>query len=251
MFKNVTKFIRNDAVIELFNHFEEPAYLILLNYLKEYEWVDLVKRLKESRFVGVGTYRMLTNISINYLDDSVENLINFYERCKRPKDDPHYEDLIVTILIGVVTGILANICYDFIKNQFSYNNPKKHKQLADELWKEYAGGINYLFRAKWAREMLWNKQISKEEHTFLLQNLKLKYLMIQTTQVEKADSDNLLKIELEFQEIAKNYDLALEDLQASLLNKLIELAFEQIKFNNEIIIEFESFFKEREYGKNR
>src|SRR5690349_20758014 len=112
MYAKLTPFVSGESVFALFDLLENRAYQVLYGYLDSHNWHDEGQRLKESRFIGTGTYRLLTLISLEHLYDSPEQLVVFYERCKRPKDDPHYEDLITTALLSVVLGIIANFCYD-------------------------------------------------------------------------------------------------------------------------------------------
>lgn len=238
---SISPFIRNDALINLFNLLEDRAYKALNVYLTNHGWNDEAKRLTESRFIGVGTYRLLTNILVEHLDGSPENLIDFYEECKRPKDDPHYEDLIVAVLINLVVGIIANLCYDLLKKKA--HRLQNSKELAQRLWKVFGRGIDYLFRARWIRNMLWRKQISKSDHAVLLEYLRRKYLAREKQAEAKVDSNILLKMESEFQGMAKKHDLELADMQTSLVVELIELASSTVELIR-FLEEFRTLLKE-------
>jgi hypothetical protein len=243
MCSSLAPFIRDDAVIDLFDLLDDHAYQVVEAYLRNHAWDDEAKRLRESRFTGVGTYRLLTNVCVEYLDGSIEELIAFYERCKRPKDDPHYEDLITTVFIGVVTGILANRLYDSIKRQdsnFQYLN-----ELALQLWERFGRSVNYLIRARWLREKLWDKKISKEDHDVLLGQLIRKYLDMADKSGDNVDLTKLVESELEFQKMAERHDLKLEDLQNSLIVTLIEITH-NIAELDDVLEEFKALLKNLE-----
>lgn len=238
-YHSISPFIRNDTLINLFNLLEDHAYGVLNAYLENHEWNDEAKRLTESRFIGVGTYRLLTNILIEHLDGSLENLIDFYEECKRPKDDPHYEDLIVAILMNLVVGIIANLCYDLLKKKA--RGFKDSKELAERLWKVFGRGIDYIFRARWIRDMLWRKYIPKNDHAVLLKYLREKYLT--GKKQTEVDSNTLLKMEAEFQVMAKKHGIKLADMQTSLIVELIKLTSSTVELVR-VLQEFKALLKE-------
>jgi hypothetical protein len=236
MYSSLAPFIRDNSVIDLFDLLEDHAYYVVETYLKDHAWDDEAKRLRESRFIGVGTYRLLTNICIEYMDGSIEELIIFYERCKRPKDDPHYEDLITTSLIAIVTGILANFLYDYIKRQ-------DLNELASRFWKAFGRGVNYLFRARWLREKLWEKKISKKDHDVLLEYLRIRYLGTVDKSKDNVDLTILGEAESEFQAMARRHGLKLEDLQNSLIVALIELTRKLVELTD-TLKKFKALLKE-------
>jgi hypothetical protein len=222
MHAGATPFVPRENVLPLFDLFEDRAYGVVLKYLEDYNWHDEARRLKESRFVGVGTYRLLTNLSVEYLDGSPEELITFYERCKRPKDDPHYEDLITTVLLSVVLGVISNYCYDAVKNRVQdLHEPKK---LARRLWERFGASLEYLFRARFLRERLWRREIPKETHDLVLYSLRAKYLLRKSRTAEGEESEILAEMEVEFESMAQGHRLDLKELRDSLLLTLIELS---------------------------
>jgi hypothetical protein len=222
MLLRATPFVTRENAMRVFDILEEPAYDVLRKYLEEHGWDDEARRLRESRFVGVGAYRLLTNLSVEHLDGSPESLIAFYERCKRPKDDPHYEDLITTILLSVVLNILSNYFYDAIKMR----TPDLHEpgRLARRLWESFGGALEYLFRARWLRGKLWRREVTREAHDALLSSLRVKYLLREKRTSAEGDSEILFEAEVEFESEAKRHGLDLRDMEGSLMTALVELS---------------------------
>jgi hypothetical protein len=217
-----TPFVTGENFIPLFDLLEDRAYGVVLQYLERHNWHDEARRLKESRFVGVGTHRLLTHLSVEYLDGSPEELVSFYERCKRPKDDPHYEDLITTILLSLALNVLSNYLYDAVKNRV----PDMHEpgKLARRLWGRFGPALSYLFRARFLRGKLWRKEISKQTHDLVLDDLRAKYLLRKSRNPRAGESDILAEMEAEFESMAKEHGLDLKELRDSLMLTLIELS---------------------------
>jgi len=239
-YHSISPFIRNNALINLFDLLEDHAYSVLKVYLKDHEWHDEAKRLTESQYIGVGTYRLLTHILFEHLNGSLEKLIDFYERSKRPKDDPHYEDLIVAILMNLIVGIIANLCYDLLKKT---RRLQDHKELVQRLRKVFGRGIDYLFRARWVRDMLWRRQIPRNDYVVLLKYLREKYLAKEKQAEVEVDSNALLEMESEFRAMAKKHNLELADMQTSLIAQLIELISNMVELGR-ILEEFQTFLEE-------
>ncbi len=241
MYQYLTPFIRNEAQVALFDLLEDHAYRILTAYLNEYAWNDEAKRLTESRFVGVGTYRLLTHVATEYLDGSIEEAITFYERSKRPKDDPHYEDLIVLFLMQIGVVIIARLLYEKLPRKV--HSLENSKELVNRIWSVFGRGINYLFRGRWTREMHWHKQLSKEEYAALLEYLREEYLGQVTPSKDDLDLDTLSKAESEWQVMAIHHGLELADLPNSLIIKLIDF-FSELTERPDLLEEFKVFLNE-------
>lgn len=224
-FPNQLPLLQIDDEIKLFNLFEDDAYQILTSYFKEHGWIDEERRLKESRFIGVGTYRLLINVCLKYQKGSFKDLILFYEQCKRPIDDPHYEDLLITLFFELIKSIIGNYCYDYLK-EGTLPPLEVVNKIYDKIWGIYGRAVNYLLRGKWARELFWKKQISKASHDELLKKLKIKY--IETTENFSIDAET----EIIFKEMANSYKVELDDLKKSLLIPLIELTHQKLKDKN-------------------
>jgi hypothetical protein len=227
MYNSLKNLLETDSYFEVFDVLEEDSYNILMDYLSNNGWDDEAKRLKESQFIGVGIYRLLNHINIEYLDDSPENLIDFYGRCKRPKDEPHYEDLITTILLNIVTGIIACLLYDIIKELTRDASEEARKYIKSK----YGKSIEYLFRGRWARELYWKKAISKEEYDKLLDFLKSKH-QHQTQSKEPIYIYD--KSELEFKRMAKRHHLELANLQDDLILQLIKKVCDQVDLGEKL-----------------
>jgi hypothetical protein len=222
MHTGAAPFVSRENALPLFDLFEDRAYGVVMKYLEGHGWHDEARRLKESRFVGVGTYRLLTTLSEEYLDGSPEELVSFYERCKRPKDDPHYEDLITTVLLGVVLGVISNYCYDAVKNRVP--NLHEPKKLARRLWERFGPSLEYLFRARFLREKLWRREIQKETHDLALYNLRVRYLSSESQKAGDEEPEILVEMEVEFESMAEGHGLDLKELRESLMLALIELS---------------------------
>jgi len=216
MYNELIPFIKENETMNLFNLLEDQSYAILSEYLKTNNWHNEAKRLEESRYTGVGTYRLLLAMFLEYQKGSFENLILFYDRCKRPKDEPHYEDLITATLIAIIIGIITNALYDIIKGL------RSNKEFSKQIWNKISNIVNYLFRARWARDMFWKKEIQKDNYIVI--NKILIKIYITNDKLEDVENKTFLEIEDYFQKTAKNHNLNLSDMETSFLIPLIELA---------------------------
>jgi hypothetical protein len=88
---------------------EELIYQTVESVLKKHNFEEECYRLQEGRYIGVGTHRILIRLCLEYLDGSWSKTICFYHKCRRKKDQPHYEDLTTTLLVAFAGTFLANV----------------------------------------------------------------------------------------------------------------------------------------------
>jgi hypothetical protein len=180
MYKFIRDRLKKDSEGQLLDVLEEPSKKILIQFYNEHKLTELKNRFElYDYYTGVGTYRLLTFFCIRELDDSNEKIITFFESCKRPKDIPHYEDIINTIVLNLIASVFAEIILiagvkgiKFVCSEINKNNINSHFK---EISNEYEDGINYLFRGRLLRKIYYEKQISISEHDRSLGELKRIY----------------------------------------------------------------------------
>lgn len=103
--------------LRIFDVFEDDACAIAHTLLTELDLDDFRKRLKEGRFIGVGTQRLLLHVCFRQLEGDVAKLVDLYGEARRPTDDPHYEDIATAMLIGAVSGVAANAAWHILRKR--------------------------------------------------------------------------------------------------------------------------------------
>ena len=144
----------------IFDAIEPSALAVAEIYLEEQGLTDFLKRLREGRFIGVGSQRLLLHTWHRLLDGDVQRLVEFYQGSQRPSDDPHYEDLFTTILLGIISGLATNLIWQRSKQS------QRLQSAIEELrcrTRRALVTLEYLLKAAAARARYWKRQITKEE----------------------------------------------------------------------------------------
>jgi hypothetical protein len=155
--------------LENFDRYEEESYEYLERVLGEFGLDVELRRFRESRYSGVGITRVLIALRDELLDSNSANLIRFYQACKRPDDDPHYEDLVISILISIICGVIANrISRALTRKSESNDEPDSRSFISSNIRQESTNALYYLLKATIVRELKWRGQLDSRESEQLL-----------------------------------------------------------------------------------
>lgn len=156
---------------------EGHAHQIAASLLAETGPPDFYKRLRDGRFLGVGTQRLLLHLGGRVFKWRVDDLVDFYQTCTRPDDDPHYEDIATTLLLAVITGILGNACYGMIASTLRHRRDlfvrvRRH-------WDSFASDALLTYRflsdAWYLRQELWTGSTKRSAHDAKLLALRSRW----------------------------------------------------------------------------
>lgn len=159
-------------------------FQILDKYLGNHNFEDVKKRLAETWFRGGGVYRILLTIMGDFLANNPSKLVAFYKKCQRKDEDPHYEDLITTLLAAVIGAVVTVLTQTAIKKV-----SRKLKKKQDELKilygdqpidyesllikiSKFEGPLQYVLTGFVLRDKMWKKEITKTEHDKLLMRIE-------------------------------------------------------------------------------
>ncbi len=149
--------------LRIFDAFEDNACAIAHTLLEELDLDDFQKRLKEGRFIGVGTQRLLLHVCFRQLEGDVAKLVDFYGEARRPTDDPHYEDIATAMLIGAISGVAANAAWHILKK----HAPAVRRETGHTLYlcgEQALATFRFLTDAAELRRKLWRREIDREQH---------------------------------------------------------------------------------------
>jgi hypothetical protein len=158
-------------------------YRILDKYFHEHHLEDVEKRLAETWFRGGGIHRILLRVMGDFLNNSPERLINFYKDCQRKEESPHYEDLITTLFVAIISAVVSVLTskalekldiifkrrktklniQDTMKKLLNENEDVDFEKVAD-LLSDFESPLQYVLVGILLRERMWKKEISKEQH---------------------------------------------------------------------------------------
>lgn len=174
----------SDTIIEMLDQYEEVSYKVAKLFFDDHNFQEESHRLDEGRYIGVGTHRILMRICLDCFDGSLDKLINFYARCNRKHELPHYEDLTTILITSLISVFLATVAAEAGKKAWKdllafIQKKSEAKSIKTKLGNTFEGPIAYLFLATALRQQFqrsmdddgWEYHIDEDEYLLLLRNL--------------------------------------------------------------------------------
>ena len=158
-----------DELISLLNDYDDLACMIAVEYLKKHNLLPLVDRVRYEYKVDFGIIRPLRNVWIKLLNKDSLKFVEFYEDVYKFRRVPHYEDIITTALINILTGFIACAIYDYGKKLI----PRLKRELEDFI-KQAEVLFNYLIRVYAIRNACNSEKITYQKFLKLREYLKKK-----------------------------------------------------------------------------
>lgn len=177
-----------DDIINTIDENYTLFFQILDNYLGNHNLEDVKKRLAETWFRGGGVYRILLTTMGDYLENNPSSLVAFYKKCQRKEEDPHYEDLITTLLVAILSAVVTVLTQTAIE-KVSKKLQKKQDNTQDLLKilysdqsvdfeslltqiSKFEGPLKHVLTGFLLRDKMWKKEITKTEHDKLLMRIE-------------------------------------------------------------------------------
>ena len=233
--------------VDFFDHMEKTTIDVSLDFFKENGWSDVANRVLEGSYTGVGTYRLLHKVQKDYLGGSPDRLIDFYESAKRPADEPHYEDIIITLVFGVIVSLLADLVKEEIKGamkKFCTENAVNNRLMQKNV-QEYGNGINYLIRSYWVRKLKYKRTITESRSEVFRNFLRDEFHQVSFSEETEDVTVEIQECRLMIKSIAEEEHFDPEDVPGSLIEKIIRILCKKYRNHelDDVIAENRRFFK--------
>jgi len=154
------------------NELEELARDACLDWFRERALEDFARRLLEGSFTGVGSQRLLIHTWYALLDGDVERLVEFHGGCARPDGEPHYEDIVTTILLGLAVGLAVNAIWE---NRGAERHSRVIKDLKSRMHRASVT-VGFLLHAARLRSLRWSKRLTQADHDSRLEAARSHWL---------------------------------------------------------------------------
>lgn len=168
---------------------EGMARDVCMQWFAEHALEEFSKRMREGTYTGVGSQRLLLHTWYELLEGDVERLVDFYGGCTRPQDDPHYEDLVTTILLGIAIGLTTNLIWK------AGTKVAHSSQVREELVfrvRRACVSIVFLRQATHLRSLLWSRTLTRQQHDERMKEAQNQW-RTKLSQVIPGDQDNQLE----------------------------------------------------------
>jgi hypothetical protein len=142
----------------------------IIHYLEKHNFSYLKDRVRYEYSADFGVGRPLREIWIKILDiDSLE-FVEFYEDVYRFRKFPRYENLLITVLVSIASGLAANDLYERFKKW------KKKDKVNNDLYDKFSGSslilLEYLIKVYAVREAFMQGKISYKRFEIIRDFLK-------------------------------------------------------------------------------
>jgi hypothetical protein len=238
--------ITEDSLYDFLDNIEKLSIDIGIDFLKDNQWSDVANRLVEGTYTGVGTPRLLTRMCLEYQAGSFDTLIDFYENTKRPSDEPHFEDLIGTLVLNIIGGLLANLIYNYahkhIRNYCLHDD--EINSIIQKNILEYGNSIDYVMKSYWVRKLHYQHKISKKEFEIFLTYSKKEWKNIKISKHDVHSSGEYKRYVEMVESIARSDGFDPNRVSDSFIRKIIITLCKKFKKHDldELIEQNERYF---------
>jgi phosphohistidine swiveling domain-containing protein len=185
-----------EDINRLFNDYQSISIKLCGDYFLSHNFDYFNNRLSQfsADFTSI---RLIRNTWIDSFHLDSKKFLNFYEKSWEDREVPHYEDLIITICISIITGFFSNLLYDKYKD---YRISRVNHQIDNgKILKSSEPAIIYLFKIYAIRESYINNSISIDQFKEIQKFLKSSSFSPEKEHNENSDIRNLyLKIWADF-----------------------------------------------------
>jgi phosphohistidine swiveling domain-containing protein len=154
---------------QLFNDYQSISIKICGDYFISHKLEYFNHRLSQfsADFTSI---RLIRNTWIDCFHLDSKKFIDFYEKSWEDREVPHYEDLILTICISIVTGFFSNLLYEKYKD---YRISRLNHQIDNrKILNSSESAIIYLFKIYAIRESYINNSITLDQFEKIQKYLK-------------------------------------------------------------------------------
>jgi phosphoenolpyruvate synthase/pyruvate phosphate dikinase len=178
----------NTGLCDLLNASDEFAVKAAVHYFREHKWDYLADRILSDYSADFGVIRPLRDVWIKLLNFDYVKFIEFYESIYRFRKTPRYEDIFITVLLSIATGIAANEIHEQFKI-WRRRNKETHEKF------DNSGEvlIQYLMKINALREAYLFGELSFEEFNNLRDALKGE-LIYKNNNMNEKSRESLLKL---------------------------------------------------------
>lgn len=138
--------------------FTEHCFDVVEETLREHNFPQIADKVKYNRYDS-GPYRILRQVSIEFLDNDDEKLIDFYLRIN--PHEPHYEDLITYFLVSLLATFFGTY---FATKLTSKKEENEKKDLIQNRRKKLSDCCVFVLKGYMLRQMLYERQIALSEY---------------------------------------------------------------------------------------
>lgn len=182
---------------QFFNECQSDSIKICYEYFSSHKFEYFNHRLLQFS-ADYTPIRFFRNTWIDCFKLDSKQFLNFYEKTWQDREVPHYEDLIVTICLSIITGFFANFLFDKYKEYQINGVPIDNKKIL----KSSKPLMIYLFRIYAVREAYIQNSISGDQFKEIQEYLRLTSFDQDSKQSKNSNVKNLfVKIWTDFAQI--------------------------------------------------
>jgi len=201
----------NEDLNQFFNAYQDISIKICNEYFIAHKFDDFTLRLLQfsADFTSI---RLMRNTWIDLFQLDPNKFLEFYEKNWSDREVPHYEDILLTICISIITGFFANLFYDKYKNYRT--NAIKNQIENNKILKSSEPLMVYLFKIYAIREAYYKNLISLDQFKKIQKYVK-SFIVTNDIRDRNSEIKNLyLKIWTDFARIHKlKYDFFLQFIE--------------------------------------
>ena len=203
---------------DLLNEWNNMATETVMSYLEKHRFGYLKSRVVYEYSADFGVIRPLRDVWIKLLDANPLEFVEFYEGIYRFRKSPHYENILLTVLISIASGFAANELHEKYKAWQRKN--KDNEELHERFSRSAEILFEYLVRVYAVKEAYFNMEVSYEEFGEIRDFLKREIFRGVTRRKDATVEENL-KFKNIWSRFVQNHLLSPLDLSIDELRKMV------------------------------